>query len=997
MHNIKNRFIALLMSLAMVWSAIPVNMIFAEEINIEEGYESIEIEMQNENLDESTHEEEGMSPDEYTSNPEDSQEYNDIVVNNAENVYQEETPIEDIEYIGETYVEENTQNEEITESPKNILVYSNERQESVKNGEDSKMTLTLTSDKDFDENRYAWIEMLKGEELDLILKNMTENLGDVMTVFPLWIGVLDFDGHEINDLGKITVKIETDMAPALVGMKLYHMKKDGSWEILDFTEKDSEVIDNLFYESYVTFTTESFSPFIFADIEEKEEEYISETDNISDIDSDDEQETNPEDNITDENNNNIDEEIYNDEDFEQWYRDYLLDEKENEVPLYEDTNKSDIQSQPEINEEQSDTDTSSETEIPEAENESETEIKEISEAEDESENDIEEQSETESQSENDTEEIPEAENEFKTDSEELSDTESKSEAVNLFKTESELEISKETETVEKDHESDVIGEKESEEKTKNDNDSETENKSDTEEESDSKDTSKTNEESESEEKKETKNEEGSEISPESELNNEGSDAKDISTHPLVEVEESPNEALLQSNMLLAKTNALTRQLGASAPPTQEPVTNDGMTIEKIVIKWLSKSNGSDVPAGYGTLDLRPTTDDVTNQQWQLDLALSGKHEHAVGTIEIVMPAYIWRTRDGKEPGILTLAVPEDPEEGGDFAWKRVGDTIVFTNTHNISAASKIMIQGTFRDVIAHEMVDMDVSDGTGDYARSDYADDPYGGYSDDLYAVVNVETPNGSTISMTSNSIDATISTYVRVASASKTAYNPSTREYYLYWEELPSNMPAELLPENPEDYCYVRWYISGSAEGNQPYTMYVEDTISDRLTYVTQDGDTGTLTAIGAKMLGVSGCSDGTVPSSDGVSVRARLFTGYNFDQKVAYVWTAYPKSSFPNEPFTVSTVKNTQTIVIEGADDMIPTTKEASANCSISPPLEYKVVKIWDDNDNEAGIRPKSQRIAIYYNKNGGNADSLWKYVYLVENPTEAQRAEGYEIQNI
>ena len=60
--------------------------------------------------------------------------------------------------------------------------------------------------------------------------------------------------------------------------------------------------------------------------------------------------------------------------------------------------------------------------------------------------------------------------------------------------------------------------------------------------------------------------------------------------------------------------------------------------------------------------------------------------------------------------------------------------------------------------------------------------------------------------------------------------------------------------------------------------------------------------------------------------------------------------------------------------------------------PPLEYTVVKEWDDNDNAGWYQTEESEYAIYDNRNGGNADRLWKYVYLVENPTEAQRAEGY-----
>ena len=448
--------------------------------------------------------------------------------------------------------------------------------------------------------------------------------------------------------------------------------------------------------------------------------------------------------------------------------------------------------------------------------------------------------------------------------------------------------------------------------------------------------------------------------------------EDLTLFPLVEVPESEYDSRLMMSALSLNTLRLLGApslRGAAEPEVQDPVTEDGMTIEKIRIKWLSKSNGSDDPAGYDRLMLSPTTDDVTNQQWQIDFALSGKHEHEEGSIEIVMPAYIWKDRNGDEPGRLTLAVPENPETGADFVWRRSGDSIIFTNTRNMSAATKVMIQGTFREVVAHDMVDIDV-DATSDYANADYK-----GVSDPLYATINVTVPNGDVISMTSNEIDAQISTYVEAASATKTAYNPTTKEYYLYWD-VPSNIPSDFLPENPENYIYVRWYISGQAQGNQPFTMTVTDNSSGEY---------------GCKVLGVEDALGTNVKSADNETVTALLYDGYNMQPKTAYVWTAYDKSSF-DEEFKIYTVHNTQTITVTGWDDKVVTTKTADAEVSVAIPIEYTVVKEWDDNDNELGLRPDHQYVRIWRNPEGDNNRELWQTVRLVENPTPEQQAEGY-----
>ena len=800
MYNIKKKIVALFMSLTMACSAVPVDMVAASEVLLEDGL------LDDASLDNDTLEGDGEI----------------IIEEDTEPMYEDASS-----GIDETYEGNGLIDEAVTAVPKHTLEYSNEAQTSVINHEDEKMKLTLTSEKDLSGERYGWIEVLKGQEREDALSALSANVDDheVVPVMPLWIGVIDKDGHEVENLGRMTVRIEMESAPALKDLTLYHQKADKTWETIPFKTYEAVVTDTVYEPAYVTFMTESFSPFIFARLEEKQ--------------------------ATAEMLENIDTSALNNVNMEEVQAQDGIEHAEDNIVIDEVTDGSVENEEQKSEEEQSETaaDTQKDTE----------------------------ESADEKQSEDPAENI-----------------DPKSESADML-----------TSVEENEEDPEVL------------------------------------------------------------------DVNDASGHQLTEVDESAGEILLKSNKLMAGTRKLTANLGAAAPPTQEPVTEDGMTIEKIVIKWLSRSNGSNVPAGYGTLELMPTTDDVTNQQWQLDFAVSGKHEHEAGSIEIVMPAYIWKTRNGKEPGILTLAVPEDPEKGSDFAWKRIGDTIVFTNTHNISAASKIMIQGTFREVVAHEMVDLDVAN------ESAYINDPYKGHSDELYAVINLETPNGSNISMTSNSIDATISTYARVAEASKTAYNPSTREYNLWWEKLPDSIPSNFLPENPEDYCYVRWYVSGRGEGNQPYDMYIDDTRTDEY---------------GCIMLGVQGSAEGNVKSPDGISVHAKMYSGYTSQPKSAYIWTAYPKSAFPDEPFVIYTVHNTQTITVVGVDDLIETTKQATAPCSIAVPIEYTVVKEWDDNDNELGLRPSYQYVRIYRNQNGNNTREVWKDVKLVENPTAEQREEGY-----
>ena len=382
----------------------------------------------------------------------------------------------------------------------------------------------------------------------------------------------------------------------------------------------------------------------------------------------------------------------------------------------------------------------------------------------------------------------------------------------------------------------------------------------------------------------------------------------------------------------------------STPPVQEPVTVDNTTIEKVYVRWLSTSDGEDSPALFGRLTLKPDTDTVTNQQFQIDFSLSGQQPYAPGMIELVFPAYLWHDRNGNEPGNLTLAVPADPTVGEEFVWKRVDDKIVITNAKTLSAASKVMIQGTFRGVPAHDMVDETLSN---------------------LFnATVTVVTPYGNTVTKTSNDIDAFIDTHVEVTYANKTAYDSKSKSYDVWWESIPESIPEELLPADPEKYGYIRWYISGTASGSQPYKMYVRDAIPEDDVY-------------GGVMLGVSHCAEGTVKSADGKTVEALLFDGYQTTARTAYVWTAYPRETFPEE---IVKIPNTQTISVTGWDDGLESTMVASAQVDTKAPTVYTFVKYWDDHDDAWGVRPDYMYLEIY--RDEYSSVEYWKRVRLTAN---------------
>ena len=430
------------------------------------------------------------------------------------------------------------------------------------------------------------------------------------------------------------------------------------------------------------------------------------------------------------------------------------------------------------------------------------------------------------------------------------------------------------------------------------------------------------------------------------------------------IQERDTEDLLTDDQLLPETKMLldkglrTLRAPALLGAGQTPVTADGITIEKVLARWLSSSTGSENRADFDPLVLAPTSDIAPNQQWQIDFALSGTGTVNAGAIELVIPAYIWKDRDGKEPGRLTLAIPQEPDTSNDFAWKRVGDTIVITNTHALSAASKYMVQGTFRmtypdpnsdlpfdTTYAHQMVDIDAVDSTAEYQ----------GVSDEFYGVLNIVTPRtNEVLTMTSNSIHATFNTYITADRATEAAVGDK-----VYFSK-PSGLPETFTPANPDDYIYVQWYIDGRANGNQPFTMTFSDTVSG--TAYKRDATTGEYSpvTVDGLMLGATYTADGTVVSTDNKTVTGKLYEGYSTVDKSAYVWVAFPKSAFSEEGATYR-VTNAHVVTVTGKDDQVTTTAEGSGSIEFRMPIIWKVDKVWKDDNNAAGHRPDDINVWI------------------------------------
>lgn len=365
---------------------------------------------------------------------------------------------------------------------------------------------------------------------------------------------------------------------------------------------------------------------------------------------------------------------------------------------------------------------------------------------------------------------------------------------------------------------------------------------------------------------------------------------DLTKLDLVEVDPVSREDL--TNMLSSAPADAPRSLLSEkdAAAAAIPSELDGSKIEGISVEWIT----SDTMEDKSQLSLVPNNDDEFSVRMRLNMALSGEHDYEAGDIQVTVPKSIFKTRDGKATGTLSLSVPEAPDSRALFNYTDMGDCYLLTNTRKLSAATMAMFEFTLKDLVPHTIVD--------------------GVKTAPFEGTVQVTTHLGNTISRSSNQIDCTIDTKEEVTNASTWATMLS--------EEWPSSWPAELKPENDKDYIYVDWYTSAQISGNQAFDMKVEENAS-------------TNQSPGAVLLGYRDSSSGKLYGvGNSGHIEQTLQTGTYVSPGSAFgghAYVAYPKANFQvnNEYELDNNVKYTLT----SADDGAVTHASATGKTTYSP----------------------------------------------------------------
>lgn len=330
----------------------------------------------------------------------------------------------------------------------------------------------------------------------------------------------------------------------------------------------------------------------------------------------------------------------------------------------------------------------------------------------------------------------------------------------------------------------------------------------------------------------------------------------------------------------------------------------GNKIEKLFIEWID-----DPSAETLNLDWKGQGNTPKTARFRISFDLSGQNFYKEGSISMVIPKQIFHDRDGNLIGDMSLAVPELPSKKAAFAYVDLGDKYLITNTKSLSPATGAFIEGTIKGLTPSEIKDKAT------------------GYKTDRLSVdfkVDIEDPINEgaveTMGMKSNSIDSEVDTQEKLFST----YKKVDRLF-----EGHTAIPSELLPENPDEYVYVKWTTYTRVEGNQPFTLDFSDKTSV---------DKG----IEGKILGYMINSSGEIVKNDAFSdsVNSQIFDGYldgrGYNNFYLTFYTAYPKANMKNH--VTYKLQNDVTYTLNASDDKEVTGDSDSAYVNYTP-VPYKI----------------------------------------------------------
>ncbi|MGI6033544.1 MAG: BspA family leucine-rich repeat surface protein, partial [Coriobacteriales bacterium] len=326
---------------------------------------------------------------------------------------------------------------------------------------------------------------------------------------------------------------------------------------------------------------------------------------------------------------------------------------------------------------------------------------------------------------------------------------------------------------------------------------------------------------------------------------------------------------------------------------------DGSSIDSLSLRWLTPDTTDD--GDDDNLYVKPSDNNSQTFAARIDFSLSGEHDYEAGDIQVKIPAYIFKDRNGENYGNLVLPLAEAPSASTDFNWSYINDEnggyYVLTNTRKMSAASSAVIELAFENIIPSDIVDM--------------------AKTAQLTAEVTVTTSKGNEISRTANPLTAQVDTHETVSVAAKEYYYRTIQTA----DELRAagyTIPDEYASE--AKFLTVMWKTYAYHEGNTNYTISWQDNPSP--TMKTKDGDLE--------------CKSFVISNGTGIE-EDRVWKKNNTTER-EYITVAYPFSQF--KPEVTYKISNDTVWTCTETDNGSTTEKTGTASCDFSYHLPVNAV---------------------------------------------------------
>ncbi|MCI6262305.1 MAG: BspA family leucine-rich repeat surface protein [Olsenella sp.] len=234
---------------------------------------------------------------------------------------------------------------------------------------------------------------------------------------------------------------------------------------------------------------------------------------------------------------------------------------------------------------------------------------------------------------------------------------------------------------------------------------------------------------------------------------------------------------------------------SAAAPADNP-SQDGESIKDLSVQWLTPGTKSLEDSELTVF--KPSGNSQQTAKASVYISLDSNKSYKAGSVRLVIPGHIFKTRNDSTTGNLVLPLVENPGTKTEFNWSYDAgqDTYTLTSTRDISGRSEITIEMGFENLVPSDLVDMQASK--------------------DFVAKAYVTNSKGNLLTKTSNVIKAAFDTQESLTTAK------INQNGQIPWR---TKVPANQIPEEKripgvKEYLVVTYYTYAYHTGNTAYTL---------------------------------------------------------------------------------------------------------------------------------------------------------------------------------